>query len=127
MDVAVARAHDGIAEVREAGVAAVDDKIAAILLMGADAPEATYRLSNEIFAEAGAFDLAEVSAAAFSLCCLLSSARGAGSPEAIRVHLNALRALRRADAPAGVILAGLSAIVARYADAPEPEPTERRL
>lgn len=58
-----------------------------------------YRVSNDIVAVAGVFSLAELGAAAFSLCELVDRLRSGGrwSQAAVGVHLSAFRLLRHPD------------------------------
>ena len=77
-----------------------------------------YRLSNDIVATAGLFDLGELGEAAFSLCELLDRLRGSEQWDwpAVEVHLSALTLLRRAtpDAPENQpVLEGLRKLTAR--------------
>lgn len=121
---AITQAQRGLDSVRAYCLTAIDEKIESIALLaaGQDANHAAeiYDLANQIFGEAGAFGLLELSEAAHSLCSLLSCANGARSAAAISVHVNALRRLRRADIGADMdarsaVLTGLRAVTARFA------------
>jgi hypothetical protein len=97
---ALAAATERLEEIREDCLQAVDDKIAGIAVLaregGAENLERCYYVANEIYAEAGAFGLLELSAAAHSLCSLLSAPQAA-SAAAIKVHVDTMRALRSAE------------------------------
>jgi hypothetical protein len=99
VNIALSRAEDNLQAIRSACLAGVDEKIRIIrTLAAADDPkgyETCYRLANEVFAEAGAFGQRELSAAALSLCELLSAPDRSSLPaEAVRVHGDAMRSLR---------------------------------
>jgi len=70
---------------------------------GRQAPEDTknqlYDLGNDVLAVAGAFQLAELGQAAFSLCELVDRLRSRGrwNQAAVEVHLSAFRLLRQPD------------------------------
>lgn len=96
---ALMRADDAIEANRDAGLRAIDDKIASIAAIEfedcAGASNKCYALSNEIYAEAGMMRLSELSDVAHNLCELLSGVVDEGvSRRAIRVHIDAMRALR---------------------------------
>lgn len=96
---ALMRADDAIEASRDAGLKAIDEKIAAIAACeredAGDTNDKCYKLSNEIYAEAGMMRLSELSDVAHNLCELLSAgASEAVSKRAIRVHIDAMRALR---------------------------------
>ncbi len=96
---ALMRADDAIEASRDAGLKAVDEKISAIAVCeredAGDTTDTCYKLSNEIYAEAGMMRLSELSDVAHNLCELLSGgASEAVSKRAIRVHIDAMRALR---------------------------------
>lgn len=88
-------------EVRGSCLKAIDDKVEEVLRLSRSPSDHAlarcYDLSNEIFAEAGAFGLGEVSSAAHSLCCLLGEECNRAPAAAIRVHVDAMRALRRPE------------------------------
>lgn len=120
---ALARANEGLESIRESCLEATDAKIAALQDLAA-ASEASgdriYRLSNEVFAEAGAFGLSELSAVAHSLCSLLAVNGAAPPPRAaVNVHVSVMRALRRpeleGDAQArAAVLQGLRGVVQKF-------------
>lgn len=120
---AVERANRGIESVRESCLSAVDDKLTSITTLSrsedAKAGADIYRYANEIYAEAGVFGLTELSQAAHSLCQLMSSAEEDRLPrEAVLVHIDAMRALRRPDvagdqAARMAVLKGLRTVVER--------------
>lgn len=93
------RAAERLEEIRAKCLTAIDAKVERVsglaLSTSDEGIELCYDLSNEIFAEAGTFDLTELSAAAHSLCSLLSA--GNAPAGAIRVHVDAMRALRRPE------------------------------
>lgn len=98
---ALRRADRGLLEIRDRCLSAIDQKIEEILAVSkSGAPTAMdrcYRLSNEIYAEAGVFGLVELSGVAHSLCTLLAESELDRIPrEAVAVHVDALRALRSA-------------------------------
>ncbi len=133
---AIARAGLRLESVRDKCVAALDEKIKAL---AAEAPtdEAHNRicaLATEIFGLAGTFGLIELAQAAQSLCALLASksdcpAASAGAPNvgekfaaSVRVHIDALRTLRRpelaGDAVArAAVVQGLRQVASRTAGA----------
>jgi hypothetical protein len=105
---AVARAEVGLESVSTACLAAVDDKIDRLVALSAqrgdvanrqDVIDRIYRLSNEVFAESGAFGRAAVSMAAQSLCDLTSGANGQDNDiwNGIEVHVQSMRLLRQGD------------------------------
>jgi hypothetical protein len=119
---ALAQAARNLDSVREYCAGAIDAKIERIaaLSMEQDGAAEIYDLANEIFGEAGALGFAELSAAAHSLCSLLSTPTGARSPAALAVHVDALRRLRSASAADNAevrvaLLSGLRAVAARFA------------
>jgi hypothetical protein len=119
---ALARATLNVEKLREQCTTAVDAKIEEIAALGIQAEinaQAIYALSDEIFALAGTFKMGEVSQAAYSLCALLSSPEGAKSAAAIRVHVDALRALRNPEIAANLaataqVLQGLKNVSKRF-------------
>lgn len=97
--VALERAGQNLETIKDECLRSIGDKVEQIhaLSQVGDEPAfaACYRLSNEIFAEAGAFDLADLSEAAHSLCSLLSlPERSARTRAAIALHVDAMRLLR---------------------------------
>jgi hypothetical protein len=125
--VALERATENVESVRDVSMRAIDEKIETLTqLSNSDDPERMkklYRVANEIFAESGTFGLAELSVAAHSLCSLLSTAEGArATPQAVAVHVSAMRALRKPEmagdkAARGAVLAGLRGLTAKLAAA----------
>jgi len=102
---ALVRADDAIDGMRDAFLQSIDQKIAEIGALGQDdafsATGRCYTLSNEIYAEAGMIKLIELSDVAHNLCDLLSAGGKQGaSAKAIRVHVDAMRALRSPAASA---------------------------
>ncbi len=96
---ALRRADRAVLEIRGRCLSGIDQKVEEILAASrSDAPSAMdrcYRLSNEIYAEAGVFGLVELSGVAHSLCTLLAESELDRIPrEVIAVHVDALRALR---------------------------------
>lgn len=95
---ALRRADEAIESVRDNCLFAIDKKIAEIAAYKEGSVQSStkcYKLSNEIYAEAGVFGLHELSAVAHNLCEMLSSA-GAGSVSGrvVSVHADAMHALR---------------------------------
>ena len=95
---ALNRADEAIESVRDSCLQAIDRKISEIGAYTEGAIEQTrhcYRLSNEVYAEAGILGLAELSDVAHNLCEILSlSAEGSVSSRAVKVHVDAMHALR---------------------------------
>lgn len=124
---ALERATENVESVRDLSLRAIDKKIEALTVLAgsseAEERKKLYRVSNEIFAESGTFGLAELSVAAHSLCSLLSTAEGArATPQAVAVHISAMRALRNPEmagdkAARGAVLAGLRGLTAKLAAA----------
>jgi hypothetical protein len=122
---ALVRAAAGIEQVRDECLIALDGKIAEIeaassrSVFTAGDIARIYGLANEILGEAGVFGLVELSEAGRSLCELASNWSGGGVPvEAVRVHVAAMKSLRRPDiagAPAlrEAVLNGLRAVTAK--------------
>lgn len=122
---ALERAEQALEDVRASCVTAIDAKIDRLVhLAGAGAiGDEMYDLAGEVFSEAGTFGLKEVSAAAHSLCELLSSDAGAKARAAVNVHVDALRALRHPDVCDDderrvAVLRGLQAVAARFSETP---------
>lgn len=124
---ALTRARAKLDEIKDSCLAGVDSKIERISEIAAsgsaDALEGCYALSNEIFAESGAFGLSELSAAAHSLCSLLSVPDRTKVPAAaLKVYVDAMRALRSPQvvnsAPLRqAVLSELQILVQRFAAA----------
>jgi len=122
---ALARAERNVASIRDRCLAALDDKIAAIVAIHTErtspALEQCYELSNQIIAEAGFFGLDELSAVALSFCTLLSQADRAGLPgDAVKVHVDSMLALRQpaiaeVESLRAAVLAELRTLTARLA------------
>ncbi len=120
---ALERATGNLETIRETCVAAIDAKVEQMAMLAQSQDQgrldAIYRVSNEVFGEAGTFGLAELSVAAHSLCSLLSTADQAKVPlAAISVHLDAMRLLRKPEmagdaAARGAVLAGLRGMTKR--------------
>jgi len=96
---AIDRAQRSLEEIRDDCLAAVDKKIDAIAALATTEVNASlervYQLANEIFAEAGTFGLNELSAVAHNLCNVVSAPPGRRPlGEVVRVHTDAMRALR---------------------------------
>lgn len=118
-------AERGLEGIRGHCLDAIDAKIEQIMhLAKSGAPGSVrecYTLSNEVFAEAGAFQLDELSAAAHSLCSLTSDPDSDNIPiKAIIVHVDAMRALRTPALADNrdlrrAVLAELRGLVARVA------------
>jgi hypothetical protein len=128
---AVKRAEQAVEEVRGACMEALDAKIAeidvatALETFSASAADMArvYTLANEILSEAGAFGLMELSEAGLSLCELTAHWRKGGADVApVRVHVAAMKALRREDVAADQtlranVLDGLRKVTAKIAAA----------
>lgn len=96
---ALQQAQQEIAAIRDQYLPALDAKIDAIGTCAESGEEdqirRCYKLANEIFAEAGAFGLNDLSAVCYNLCDLLNQeTRAAVSQNIIKVHVDAMRALR---------------------------------
>jgi len=103
---AIQRATQAVEDVREECMSALDAKIAEIDAVAmdrafqgnSDEMARIYTLANEILSEAGAFNLAELSEAGRSLCELTANWRDGGiNADPIRVHVAAMKSLRRPD------------------------------
>lgn len=115
---ALSNADANLDAARDGYLEALDAQIAEINAPGLDLAY-IYQLANELFGASGLLGLDELSAVARSLCVLLTES-AAASAEAIRVHLDAMRALRLPaletdQAARKAILAGLEAVVAKSA------------
>lgn len=117
---ALERATTGLASLRDQGLAAIDQHIEHLGALDAvTQSEAMYAVSNQLFADAGFWELADVSHVALGLCRLLS-AEEAATGAAIQVHIDSLRALRRPEvndsaALRGAVLAGLQKVLEQAA------------
>jgi hypothetical protein len=119
---ALKRAAVNIEGVRDAHMAALEEKLDSLCLQAASAagsrePEGLaelYRLAREILSDAGALRLKDISRAAHSLCELMTTAQNRKQLWAgIAVHVDAITALRRAsngNDAREAILAGLETI-----------------
>jgi len=103
---ALARAEEGLAAVREECLSSLDIKIAEIeSLISTGGPllgpniRKIYALASEVLGEAGAFQLVELSEAGRSLCELtgVSSHDAVLDVRAVRVHVEAMKSLRRPE------------------------------
>jgi hypothetical protein len=104
---ALARASEQLEAVRAECLSALDEKIAAIDALTSSAAFSSrgddirrvYDLANEILNEAGVFALVELSEAGRSLCDLTGGYRkdAALDIRAIRVHVAAMKSLRRPE------------------------------
>jgi hypothetical protein len=121
---ALERASGNLESIRETTMAAIDSKIDCLTALSQSEEsgrlDAIYKVSNEVFAESGAFGLAELSATAHSLCSLLGSADQTKVPAtAISVHIDAMRLLRKPElagnaSARGSVLAGLRGMNRRF-------------
>jgi len=113
---AIRRADEKLASVRDACVAAIDAEIAALQdfaqHQSREGLPAAYRAAREIFALGGTYGLTELSAAAHSLCEMLTPGKlhsGAAPWARVRVHIDAMKQLRHpsldgdADARAAIV------------------------
>jgi hypothetical protein len=131
---ALRKAAENLESIRETSLSALDEYMARIETLRREAgPEASeevkqkiYRLANDIHGVAGVFGLGQLGEAAFSLCELLDRLHehGRWSPEAVDVHLAALRLLRHhhEEVDSAAVLAGLHRITERERR-PEPGPS----
>jgi hypothetical protein len=107
---ALDRADKGIEDIREHCLNGIDEKIeriADLAKRGGGEYDRCYVLSNEVFAEAGTFGLAELSVAAHSLCSLLAAQDRSRVPaSAVHVHIDSMRALRTPAAAANKAMRG---------------------
>jgi hypothetical protein len=96
---ALSTAAANLRSIEGACLAAIDNKIARLHegICDESAEQQCYALSNEVFGEAGVFGLSEISAIAHSLCSLLAARRRGASREALKIHVDAMRALRRPE------------------------------
>jgi len=119
---AVRQAESNVESIRDHCITAIDVKIAEIVQAAATFDETKraylYERANEIFGEAGALKLEELSQAAHSLCCLLCADEVKKLDQSVRVHATALSALRRPELSQDVaarkaVLAGLRGLSAQ--------------
>ncbi|NWG53512.1 MAG: hypothetical protein HXY28_07320 [Hydrogenophilaceae bacterium] len=127
----IAAAEQRLEQVRDSCVAALDERIEALSAAAGrpDGARETYAIASEIYGLAGAFNLEDMTKAAGSLCDLLAAC-GADEapradapappllPQAIQVHVEAMRTLRRPELSAdpqarAALLQGLARVVAR--------------
>ena len=97
---AVQQAQTNIEESRATYLEALDTKVQAIAdaaAQGAIDCEHVHRLANEIYSEAGAYGMKELSAVAHNLCVIVSEDDVAKLQAVIKVHVDSLRALRRPE------------------------------
>lgn len=99
VDQALKDAEKNLDAIRDQCLEAVDRKIeemaSLISSQTAGRFDTIYCRANEVFGEAGAFGLIELSAAAHSLCSLLSqSPDNDRRAKAVKVHVETMRALR---------------------------------
>ncbi len=97
---ALERADKALEATRDNCLVEIDKKIEEVVALAAAGLDtsnlmAIRQRAGEIFGEAGAAGLSELSSAAQSLSRLLTAGRG--SPAAIAVHVDAVRALRRPE------------------------------
>jgi hypothetical protein len=124
---ALQAAAKNLESIREQCMVAIDEKIEEILsLVSSDAEnrfETIYARANEVFGEAGAFGLSELSQAAHSLCSLLAQ-----SPDekrrviAVKLHVDSMRALRHPgmagdEKARAAVLGGLRQLTAKVTTA----------
>jgi len=124
---ALERARRAVEEVRDEVMVALDAKIAEIDTVtmpanfdgSATTMARVYTLANEILSEAGAFGLMELSEAGRSLCELTANWRDGGiDAQPVRVHVTAMKSLRRADIASDsslrtAVVEGLRAVTAK--------------
>ena len=97
---AVQQAQSNIDETRESYLEVLDAKVQDISDAATQSPidcDHVHRLANEIYSEAGAYGLKELSAVAHNLCVIVSEDDVAKLPAVIKVHVDSLRALRRPE------------------------------
>jgi hypothetical protein len=122
---ALARAERALESIREQCILGIEQKLAELDQIKADvgARHICYRLSNEVFVEAGTFGLDELSEAALSFCVFLDACEASGVPQdGVDVHINAMLALRRPSiaqdaAMKSVVLSELRALSQHFVDA----------
>ncbi len=122
---AIARADANLEAVRDDCIAAIDRHLERIEELHGDATQKAtpavkdemYERANEIHGLAGIFGLGPLGEAAFSLCELLDRLRATRvwKPEAVDVHLSALRLLRHPPQGGGAeaMLQGLRTVTDR--------------
>ncbi len=120
---ALAEANANLETIRESGVAQVDETFSALetLLGGVARPPTetlkdAYNRANEIGGMAGTWGLEAMGDAALSLCGLLDRLieEGGWAPEAVAVHMHALRRLRTTSGAAAerAVIDGLQKVAA---------------
>ena len=120
---ACARAERRVEAVRESSLSALDEKISMLAASAGASTAQTYSAATEIYSVAGTFGLQELAEAAQSLCDLLSaSGRDEKFEQSVRVHVDALRTLRRpelsSDAGArAAVVSGLRRVATRKSPA----------
>ena len=123
---ALKQAEERLEEIKDDCLLAIDAKIDQLgklaRIGGENEIEQCYYVANEIFAEAGVFQLGEVSEAAHSLCALLSAEPGLVPSAAVVVHADTLRALRSpavsgSSALKAAVLAELKSLTAKLTTA----------
>ena len=129
---ALQAAEERLETVRESCMEGIDANIEALTALvsaeGAGDLATLYHGASEIFAMAGTFQLNELSDAAGSLCDLIDSHIDSGGEisdapwESARVHVNALRTLRRPELSADqatrrAVLTGLRRLTAQAKEA----------
>jgi hypothetical protein len=137
-DQAIAAASRRLESVRDTCLAALDEKIDA-LAAEPPTPESRgrlYALATEVFGLAGTFGVTELSQAAQSLCLLLANLEESGDlpaaydgklADSMRVHIDALRTLRRPElagdaAARAAVVQGLRKVASRTAAPARTEP-----
>lgn len=102
---AVARAERRVESVRQSCIDALDETIEQVAIeFQGERIEAMFALASELFNISATFGLTELSEATRSFCDLLLSAQGVEGAfretqfrEAVRIHIDAMRTLRRPD------------------------------
>ncbi|MBL8550795.1 MAG: hypothetical protein JNJ73_12495 [Hyphomonadaceae bacterium] len=135
---ALQHATENVETLRADYMAVLDEKIAAIEAFtrsvgfsgDAETIRKVYALANEVLNEAGAFGLAELSAAGRSLCDLTAARADSESLDlrAIRVHVEAMKSLRRPEVNGdaqirAAVLEGLRQVTAKMGVKPTSGPT----
>ena len=125
---ALQHAGDGVEALRADYMAVLDQKIGEIetftlsksFSSSPDAIRQVYALANEVLNEAGAFGLAELSAAGRSLCDLTAARADSEGLDvrALRVHVEAMKSLRRPEVEGdaqirAAVLEGLRQVTAK--------------
>lgn len=133
-EAALMQAREQLNELKELVVGTIEVKVSVLQGMsaqlntpgGADLVPDIYKLANDIFCDAGAFDFEDLSEAAFQLCDLIAHWRAgaAFNPDAIRVNIAAIGLLADTRTPLpgehrAAILAGLRRVHHKFADRAE--------